>query len=111
FKELWVMNANGSNQQLVIDPPGQTDAWARGWSPDSTHISYTHINFLYYQGNWYWVNAYLDVTTVLGSSFRTSYGGRDWHMDWQTADINPPVSTMDRLPTQSTHEVLTRWSG
>ena len=36
------MNANGSNQQMIYNPPeANTDAYASGWSPDSWNVGFT----------------------------------------------------------------------
>lgn len=112
WQELWVMDVTGGNQQMVYDPPGQMDAWARSWSPDNRQIHYTLISFIYYQGNWYWVDAYLEqIYWPYGSPVRNSYGGREWNPDYQTADIIPPASTIAPLPPQSTNQINLNWSG
>ncbi|MBE2198816.1 MAG: PD40 domain-containing protein [Anaerolinea sp.] len=112
WQELWLMDADGSNQRLLYDPPGQTDAWARSWSPDGRMINYTLINFTYYQGNWYWIDAYLDAYYLpQNNTERLSHSGRDWNMDVQTADLIPPTSTINPLPAQSIHQFSLNWSG
>jgi uncharacterized repeat protein (TIGR01451 family) len=111
WQELWLMSADGSNQRLLYDPPGQTDAWARSWSPDNTLIAYTLISFIYYQGNWYWVDAYQEAANLAGQTTRLSANDTAWNPDWQTADIIPPVSTLVSLPAHSTYQFALNWSG
>lgn len=112
WQELWTMDVTGGNQQVVYDPPGQVDAWARSWTPDGNWVNYTLISFIYFQGNWYWVDAFLEqVFWPYGSPARFSYYGREWNPDYQTADIIPPASTIAPLPAQSTNQINVSWSG
>lgn len=112
WQELWVMNADGTNPLMKYDPPGQVDAWVHSWSPDGYQIAYTYISFIYYQGVWYWVDAYLDVFRVQQhDNQRLNYGGLDWNPDLQTIDTIPPVSTLNPLPPQVSYKFLLTWSG
>ena len=44
FQEIWLMNADGSNQHLVYKPGGtNVDAWVGGWSPDGRYVAFTQI--------------------------------------------------------------------
>jgi Tol biopolymer transport system component len=112
WQELWLMNADGTNQHMVYDPGLRTDAWARSWSPDGRYVAFTRISFIEYQGNWYWTEAYLDAwDSASGGWVRLSNSGLDWRPDWQTTDITPPISQVDALPGQSPAPILVRWSG
>lgn len=112
WQELWLMNADGSGEQKVYDPPGMQDAWPRSWSPDGVYISFTHIYFVIVNGNLYWESAYLEALHRVGHSVTTlSYGGADWNADWKTADIAPPVSAVSPLPAQSIYQFNVNWSG
>lgn len=111
WQELWVMDANGANPQMLYDPPAQTDAWAHSWSPDGRYITFTYINFVYYQGNWYWENAFVrgfDTTqsTIQGFTF----DGKEWNPDWQTTDLLPPTTTFAPLAWQKTNHFSVIWS-
>ncbi|MCO6434501.1 DPP IV N-terminal domain-containing protein, partial [Nitrosomonas nitrosa] len=100
WQDLWVMNNDGSSQQKLYDPYGQTDAWARSWSPDGKYVAFTQISFTQYQGNWYWTYAYLDAQNTgpnYPSQIRLSSSGLDWNPDWQTQDIVPPDSNINPL--------------
>ncbi len=112
FFEMWLMNANGSNQRMLLDPSGQQDAWVRGWSPNGREILFTHIQFIQYQGNWYWEWAYISsYDPIQNWSATLDSTGLDWHPDWQTADIAPPTSTVNPLPAQSIYQFSVNWSG
>ncbi|MBK8989523.1 MAG: PD40 domain-containing protein [Chloroflexi bacterium] len=112
WQELWVMDANGANQQMKYDPYGQIDAWAHSWSPDGRYIAYTLISFTYYQGAWYWVDAYLDALSVQqNNTVRLSSSGLDWNPDWQTTDAIKPTATAVPLPGTSPAPIAVRWSG
>jgi uncharacterized repeat protein (TIGR01451 family) len=115
WQELWLMNTDGSNQREIYDPGGiQTDAWAGSWSPDGRYVAYTRISFIYYQGNWYWTTAYLDVWDSMNPwhyPIRLSDQGTDWNPDWQTTDVWVPASSMNALPAQSPGPFTVSWSG
>lgn len=110
--ELWVMNADGSNQQLLVNPPGQADAWASGWSPTSNQVTYTLVNFVAHQGNWYWETAYLYGYRIQSNqSTLLVYHNRAWHLHWETADIVPPVSSLTPLTDELPYAFNLQWSG
>lgn len=112
WQELWLMNADGSNEQMVYDPPGMQDAWPRSWSPDGVYVAFTHIYFVIINGTLYWESASLQGLHRVGHSVTSlSYGNADWNADWKTADIAPPVSTMSPLPAQSIYQFNLHWSG
>lgn len=114
WQEIWLMNADGSNQQQVYDPPeGNTDAWVGGWSPDGRYVAFTRISFIYYQGQWYWTNAYLDAwdSTQPWNTIRLSSDGADWNPDWASTDALAPISSVQPLPIESPAPVIVRWSG
>jgi len=114
WQELWLMNADGSNQREVYDPSEyQTDAWAGSWSPDGQYVAFTRISFVYYEGSWYWTEAYLDAWDSVNpwnTPTRLSSQGMDWRPDWQTFDP-PPTSSVHPLPAQSPGPFTVSWSG
>ena len=110
--ELWLMNADGSGEHEVYDPGGAHDAWARSWSPNGQYIAFTHLSFVYYQGDWWWTTAYLEKYDVNnGSTSRLSSQGTDWKPDWQTCDVQSPTSKVQVLPTESPGPIAVSWSG
>lgn len=112
WQELWLMNADGSNQHLIVDPSGTVDTWARDWSPDGRYIAFTLVIFTNYQGNWYWTNAYLHAYDSVGhSTYNLSLYGLDWHPDWQTADVVAPTSGINPLPFESPNPFSVSWVG
>ena len=109
--ELWLMDADGGNQRLLLAPPGQTDAWVSGWSPTGQLITYTSISFTEHQGQWYWVTAYAyGYSTSSNSSALLLYSNTVWHLHWETADITPPVTTLTPLPPETPYEFDVIWS-
>lgn len=116
WQELWRMNADGSSQVLVMDPSGAgaytTDAWSNGWSPDSFHLSYTYIHFIYYDGIWYWEYAkirYVGLNSATHEFFISA--NTDWDVDWQTLDTQVPVSWLGPLPEHSIYKFAVSWDG
>ncbi len=113
WQELWLMNADGSNQREVYDPGGtEVDAWASSWSADGRYVAFTTITFIYYQGNWYWVSAYLDAwDSTSGGKIWLGGAGVDWRPHWATTDVVAPASKVDALPTYSRGTAAVSWSG
>jgi len=114
WQELWLMNADGSNQRQVYDPGGyQTDAWAKSWSPDGRYVAFARISWIYYEGNLYWTEAYLDAWDSVNpwSTIRLSSQGTDWQPDWQTTDAWAPTSRVNALPSYARNGILVSWGG
>lgn len=113
WQEIWVMNADGSNQYGAYAPSeANTDAWVRSWSPDGRYIAFTRITLIYYQGNWYWLYAYLDAwNTSVWNTVRLNASDTEWYPDWQTTDIQAPNSGVDSLPAYSRNSLIVSWYG
>ena len=111
WQELWLMDVDGNNQHELYDPSTpEADALARGWSPDGQHISFTEVHYIYYQGQWYWTNAYIESYRLTGGGDGVRAGvGMDWYPDWQTTDVWPPVSSVQALPAQSPAPIAVTW--
>lgn len=115
FQEIWYMNADGSGQTArYVSAAPLEDNLVRSWSPNGQYIAITTVELIYYQGNWYWDDAYVKAIAWQGSAapFYLLHGNnRAWNPDWQTQDYLPPQSAVWPLPTyQRVHSVI-RWSG
>lgn len=109
--ELWLMDADGGNQRLLLAPPGQTDAWVSGWSPTGQRITYTLISFIQHEGQWYWVTAYsYGYELSSSSSALLVTGSTTWHLHWETADITPPVTSLTPLPPETPYAFDVIWA-
>ncbi|MCA9958284.1 MAG: PD40 domain-containing protein [Anaerolineales bacterium] len=111
--ELWMMNADGSGQQLLQIPGSQTDYWAGSWSPDGRYIAYTRVQYVYYQGNWYWTNSYFHTYNVnTQSDNQMMSGSLNWNPNWQTLDNVAPTSSVATLAkTTYVAGFQVEWSG
>ena len=112
WQNLHVMNANGSNDQVVFDEGGWADAWARSWSPDSRYVAFTRIYYIQCGSNLCWTNAYLDAwDSQTGGVVRLSHAGYDWRPDWQSTDLAAPSSVVNPLPAESPGPFTVSWNG
>lgn len=114
WQELWLMNADGTGQHEIFDAgTDAVDTWARSWSPDGRYLALTRIQYVYYQGQWYWTSAFVEAldSTQPWWTFRLIDYGLEWHPDWQTADIWPPESYVLPLPAQSPGPFTVAWTG
>jgi len=114
WQELWVMNADGSDPQMIYDPAEtQSDVWARSWTPDGRYIAFTRIDWIKYQGEWYWTYAYImrwdRSSGVVDGAY--NFMGTDWLPDYATTDLIPPITTIQPLPAQTPGRFTVAWSG
>jgi uncharacterized repeat protein (TIGR01451 family) len=116
MQELWVMNADGSNQTMKVDGIsgygfGHT-IWASGWSPDQSFMTYTDVELIYYQGSWYWDAAVLYKLDMDGISHIINQGRYfDWNLDWTTSDKLPPSTSMSAPPSPVPYRFTISWTG
>jgi uncharacterized repeat protein (TIGR01451 family) len=113
WQEIWVMNADGSNQYLHTDMSGDNNFWANGWSPDGQWVTYTQLHLINYGGQWYWDYAFLYKAAVSGGSGYLLNPGRttDWNVDWKTSDALPPFTGMNPLASPVPYQFTVSWWG
>jgi hypothetical protein len=110
--DLWVMNADGSDAHSLVTGWGQRDMIAPSWSPDGRYVAFTSIYWIMWEGNWYWRDAWLRAWDSQGPVVTLSDSGRDWRPDWQTMEIQPPMTWISPLPPYSRYwDVPVSWSG
>lgn len=128
FNEPMVVNADGSSPRMVYNPdpglPYYNELWADSWlfDPDDSgyymgphYLAFTHLILFYYQGNWYWVEAYLgfvDANCYGCTGVQLTYTGTDWHAMSQATDNQPPTAWLAPLPQYSRYDqVRIAWQG
>ena len=100
WQDIWIMDADGSNQIARYNPSGQVDAWVRSWFGKYL-IAFTEISFTQYQGAWYWTQAYASYTRFDDYTFDDRFNSAnktDWNPDWQSSDAIAPVSFIATAP-------------
>ena len=116
WQELWVMNADGTNQSLQADMgDAQYIILANGWSPDNAWVTHTGIHLINYYGNWYWDRAFLYKRELYTGNHTIINSGRstDWNVDWTTTDNKPPTTSMSAASLACAlpiHHILV-WAG
>lgn len=111
YLELAVVGVNKGWVNILYSP-SQKDAWARSWSPDGRYILFTEISFIYYNGSWYWVDAFgraYDRSTGLYSTQLED--GTLWNPDITSTENIPPTASLDPLPAVVPTEFTVSWSG
>lgn len=116
FQEIWYMNADSSGQTArYVSATPLEDNLVRSWSPNGQYIAITTVEYIYYQGSWYWVNAYVKGIAWQGSAgpfYLLNGNNRVWYPDWQTQDSSPPQSEVLSLPYYlRASAALIRWRG
>lgn len=115
WMELWLMDAAGGNQHMIYRPPvNEADAMGGSWSPDGRYLAFTHVSWVFYQGDWYWTTAFIDALPVWtsGEVKRVVGVGADFFPDWRAKDLQPPTSAVLPLPTYSRASGFTvNWQG
>ncbi len=111
-KELWCMQADGSDRQLLYDPTSANeDIWVRSWSPDGRFIAFTHLYGYVDPDTWTAATMRAWDTWNPGSIVTLLGGDRDWNPDWQTSDVLPPTSAVLPLAGTSAGPFAVSWSG
>jgi hypothetical protein len=110
--DVAIINAAGTN---LVHPLGYSptnyDYASPTWSPSGQDYAFTKIQWIYYQGNYYWVDAYLFGVST-GSTYQLTNSGLDWWPDWQATDVWPPSSQVNALPVLlDTPQFSVHWSG
>jgi Tol biopolymer transport system component len=109
--EVAIINADGSN---LVHPlgysPANYDYASPSWSPTGQEYAFAKIQWTYYQGNYYWVDAYLYGVST-GSIYQLTNSGRDWWPDWQTTDVSAPSSSVTTSAWSGTITFPVQWNG
>jgi len=112
--DVWTMNADGTQQEILYDVYSYNDALVSRWSPDGRYLSLTMVHYIQYQGNWYWDDSYLFAVNMSGTVFGLGNNPtprRNWYADWQTTDNLKPISQVQPLLALSAAEFEVNWSG
>ncbi len=78
--------------------PATRDVLVRSWIPDGQRVAVTVVDWIYYEGNWYWTRAWLLAALESNRAWGISDTDVGWYPDVQTKDTEPPIVTLSSLP-------------
>ena len=111
--DIYTVDADGSNEQLFVPGYGDMrDFLAASWSPDGSHLLYTEVWYVLYEGQWYWTHSELLITNGLHTEglFGNSPNNQ-WHPSWVTTDKTPPTIALPALGATMPYRFAVRWAG
>lgn len=113
FLGLAIINVDGTGlTHPRRDPLFRYDYLAPTWAPHGQNLAFAEVQWIEYQGKWYWVDAYLydhELNSRINSLLTNT--GYDWWPDWQSVETLPPTSQMAALPPLSPQTFEVQWSG
>ncbi len=111
--DLAIINVDGTNLTHPLGAsPGYFDYLAPTWSPDGNHVAYARIQYIYYQGQWYWMYAYIyGLNLLTNQTYLLTFASLEWWPDWETTDTLAPASEVLPLPAYSGTDFDVFWQG
>jgi len=111
--DLAIVNADGTGLVHPLGPsPYPYDNAGPVWAPHGEDLAFFKVQWIYYQGSWYWVDAYIYGLDLSDSStYLLADSGFDWWPDWQPTDVSAPSSQVAVLPAWSETTFTVQWSG
>ncbi len=112
YQDIYVAQADGSNQRKLNVSPVTKMRILPGWSPDGKYITYTELDGYYSGDQYYWYNStirYADVSNPANNWAFTFNSGLDWSADWQTTDTIPPTCSINPLDSVSSYLINIHW--
>ena len=113
WQDLFVMPAVGGAATMVVDGWAEHELMLGSWSPDGDFLAYTQVNFIEYQGEYYWTESWTYRHDLERDYTEPFYGtvGNLWYGQWQTIDAEPPRVRLSPLPAMmAAGSVRLSWS-
>ncbi len=114
FSGISVVNADGSGLRTAFFGGLWVDYWTGSWMTDAANVMYTRVEYVIQNNQVYLGAAYVESNNVDNPTTTARYtsSGLDMNPDRQTADLQPPRSRVNPLPTYSRSAGTTvSWSG
>ena len=113
WQDLFIMDVNGGNVRMVYDGQSQSEVMLGGWSPNKEYLAYTIVNYIEYQGQYYWERSQTYTLNLESGNIGSFLGVSTlWNGQWQTTDGEPPNVQLTPLAAMTAARgVLLDWSG
>ena len=113
WQDLFLMDVNGGNKRMIYNGQSESEVMLGSWSPDQEYLTFTYVNYVEWQGEYYWAKAWsYRMFMRTGETTNLLVGDTFWNGQWQTTDGDPPRVRVNQLPAMTAARgVLLGWSG
>ncbi|CAG0947439.1 partial Tol-Pal system protein TolB, partial [Anaerolineae bacterium] len=112
FLDIGTGAPDGTQFAIIASTSTNTDLLAPVWDPSGRFFAFTNINWIYYQGSWYWTDAYVIARDLSGSTtWPLANSGEDWWASWHSLDTIPPSSSASSPNWSNSANFVVAWSG
>ena len=111
--DAMMMNADGSDQHILLNLEAEQDVQLRSWSPDSQAVAYTWLTYISYYGQWYIEDAVTKAVYVVENVYGPSNLASSYSFEpyWTKIDLLAPETAVVPLPAESPYTFTVHWGG
>jgi TolB protein len=113
FMEAWIFTLSNSTSYRLSEPDYDSDYYINGFSPDMTYLSFTQVDWVLYDGQWYWIETVPIAHEIneSGGHYWLSEADTIWSLNWQSTDAVAPTSLLYPLNQVSSYQFRLSWNG
>lgn len=110
-----IMGSNGETPTVALyGSAGDLIDWhVNTFSPDGRYLGMSWWDYILYNGDYYLETAVMWYIPLFGSpsGLQLSYTNQDMYLDSQWADLTPPTTAVQALPSVSPADFTVTWTG